>query len=107
MVQAHPREALSGLVLYQVCSTGLSLADPLGLPTDTGTPRLAATLVLRRPDGEACSLADPSTWCCNLEAHHCVRTQCGIVDEIRQICSALKNCGINCETCKAAPQCRA
>ena len=24
-----------------------------------------------------------------LEAHHCVRTQCGTVDEIRQICSAL------------------
>ena len=24
-------------------------------------------------DGEVCSLTDPSTWCCNLDLHHCVR----------------------------------
>ena len=61
-------------------------------------------------DGETCSLADPSTWCCNLEVHRCVCSQWGTVDEIRQICSAMKNGGINCDECKAAPQnlqCRA
>jgi hypothetical protein len=58
-------------------------------------------------NGETCPLHDPSTWCCNLEVHHCVCAQWGTADEIRGICSGLPNGGIDCEECKTAPQCPA
>ena len=56
-------------------------------------------------DGEVCVSVLPSSWCCNLEVHHCVCNAEGTADMIRKICSAYPNDGINCETCKAAPSC--
>ena len=90
MVQAHPREAPSGLVLYQVCSTVLPwlirwACQHTRVPPPAGCypgPAKATAKPARSPTRLEHLVLQ-------LEAHHCVRTQCGTVDEIRQICSVL------------------
>ena len=57
--------------------------------------------------GRAACTPYPSTWCCNLAVYNCVCQLYATLDEIRNYCSGEKNGGINCEECKAAPQCRA
>ena len=73
---------------------------------DTGTTPPPPEACTGR-DLEACSPSDTRTWCCNLVAHDCVCAQFATADQIRRICSAQKNGGIECWKCKAAPQCRA
>ena len=43
--------------------------------------------------------------CCNLEAHDCICAEQGSAAEIANICSSLKNGGIDCDQCEDSPRC--
>ena len=109
--ESSPAVSVDGAAVF----VGSGDEEPYAVDTGPAPPPTSTTLSWTTApallpcdgrDGEACALVDLGTWCCNLEVHHCVCAQYGTADELRQICSALNNGGIDCEKCAAAPQCR-